>query len=96
MVDLDGRRHTLCIPEGKGLLNGWILMAEKLRSLGVSLVHKEIPKRKEPNLKREEELKAGWRRRFLFCRCAEEERECWSVQHDWMLVVFSQMFPWRC
>lgn len=40
-LNSDGRRHTLYIPEGKGLLNVWFLLAEKLSCLGVRLAQKE-------------------------------------------------------
>ena len=36
MIDSDAKRHCLVIPEGKGFLEGWALLAEKLRSLGIS------------------------------------------------------------
>ena len=36
MVDSDAKRHCLLFPEGKGFLGGWALLAEKLRSLGIS------------------------------------------------------------
>lgn len=35
VVDLESRRYCLVFPEGKGILGGWVLLAEKLRSLGV-------------------------------------------------------------
>ena len=33
--DAGWKRFDICIPEGKGLVRGWKIMAEKLRSLGV-------------------------------------------------------------
>ena len=33
--DLGRKSFGICIPEGKGLVSGWKIMAEKLRSLGV-------------------------------------------------------------
>ena len=33
--DLGRKSFSICIPEGKGLVRGWKIMAEKLRSLGV-------------------------------------------------------------
>ena len=35
VVDLEAKRYCLVFPEGKGILGGWVLLAEKLRSLGV-------------------------------------------------------------
>ena len=36
MIDSDAKRHCLVFTEGKGFLGGWALLAEKLRSLGIS------------------------------------------------------------
>ena len=36
MVDSKAKKYCLVFPEGKGILGGWVLLAEKLRSLGVS------------------------------------------------------------
>ena len=33
--DVDGKRHKLFFPEGKGLINGWNLLIEKLCALGL-------------------------------------------------------------
>ena len=33
--DAGWKRFGICIPEGRGLVRGWKIMAEKLRSLGV-------------------------------------------------------------
>ena len=38
--DAGWKRFNICIPEGKGLMRGWKIMAEKLRSLGVG--HKTV------------------------------------------------------
>ena len=35
MVDLESKRYCLVFPEGKGISKGWVLLAEKLRFLGV-------------------------------------------------------------
>ena len=35
--DAGWKRFGICIPEGRGLVRGWKIMAEKLRSLGVGL-----------------------------------------------------------
>ncbi|RVW84524.1 hypothetical protein CK203_041270 [Vitis vinifera] len=35
VVDLESKRYCLVFPEGKGIMGGWVLLAEKLRSLGV-------------------------------------------------------------
>ena len=33
--DMDGKRYKIFFPEGKGLINGWNLLIEKLRALGL-------------------------------------------------------------
>lgn len=57
VLDSEGGRHFICIPEGKGLVNGWSLMVEKLRNLGIG---KPEPERKvlfgEPNPTKEKEV----------------------------------------
>lgn len=35
--DLEAKRFSLVFPEGRGLIGGWVLLAEKLRSLGIYL-----------------------------------------------------------
>ena len=40
--DVEGKRHRLFFPEGRGSLNGWALLAEKLKGLGLKL-QEEIP-----------------------------------------------------
>ena len=35
-VDLETKRFCLVFLEGKGLLGGWAILAEKLRALGVN------------------------------------------------------------
>lgn len=35
VLDLESKRFCLVFPKGKGLLGGWAILAEKLRSLGV-------------------------------------------------------------
>ena len=42
--DAGWKRFGICIPEGKGLVRGWKIMAEKLRSLGVGLKRSERQK----------------------------------------------------
>ena len=36
VTDGDGKRYRLFIPKGKGLVEGWELLAEKLKGLGVN------------------------------------------------------------
>ena len=40
--DVDGKKHKLLFPEGRGFLNGWALLAEKLRGMGIKR-QEEIP-----------------------------------------------------
>ena len=44
VCDAGWKRFGICIPEGKGLVRGWKIMAEKLRSLGVGLKRSERQK----------------------------------------------------
>ena len=41
MRDVSAKRHCLIFPEVKGFANGWVLLAEKLRSLSVDYKKKE-------------------------------------------------------
>ena len=41
VMDLDGKRHWLFFPEGKGLIKGWALLAEVLRGLDIKTNTKE-------------------------------------------------------
>ena len=41
--DVEGKKHRLFFPEGRGFLNGWALLAEKLRGLGLKPLQEEIP-----------------------------------------------------
>ena len=45
--DLGRKSFGICIPEGKGLVRGWKIMAEKLRSLGVGTKRLERQKTKD-------------------------------------------------
>ena len=42
--DAGWKRFGICIPEGRGLVRGWKIMAEKLRFLGVGLKRLERQK----------------------------------------------------
>ena len=33
--DTSGKRFSIVVPEGRGLTNGWLLLAKKLRHLGI-------------------------------------------------------------
>ena len=35
IIDGEGKRHKIFIPEGRGLIKGWTLLADKLRELGI-------------------------------------------------------------
>ena len=35
VIDGEGKRHKIFIPEGRGLIKGWALLVDKLRELGV-------------------------------------------------------------
>ena len=40
--DVEGKKHRLFFPDGRGFVNGWVLLAEKLRGLGLKR-QEEIP-----------------------------------------------------
>ena len=40
IIDVESKRFCLVVPEGKGLLGGWVLFAKKLRDLGVVMQEK--------------------------------------------------------
>ena len=40
--DVEGKKHRLFFPEGRGFVNGWALLAEKLRGMGLKR-KEEIP-----------------------------------------------------
>ena len=40
--DVEGKKHRLFFPQGRGFLNGWALLVEKLRGLGIKR-QEEIP-----------------------------------------------------
>ena len=40
--DVEGKKHWLVFPEGRGFVNGWALLAEKLRGMGLKQ-QEEIP-----------------------------------------------------
>ena len=35
ITDGEGQRHRIFIPEGRGLIKGWVLLADKLGKLGI-------------------------------------------------------------
>ena len=38
MRDASGKRFSIVVPEGRGLTNGWVLLAKKLRHLGIGVI----------------------------------------------------------
>ena len=45
VIDGEGKRHRLVFPEGRGLLNGWTMLAEKIRGLGFVTLQESKPLR---------------------------------------------------
>ena len=41
MLDLEAKRFYIVILEGRGLVKGWDFLAEKLRSVGVTLTNEK-------------------------------------------------------
>ena len=56
MRDSSTKRHCLIFPEGKGLANGWAILAEKLRSLSVDY-KKKVEVRKKPEKEAKKQAK---------------------------------------
>ena len=44
-TDVEGIKHRLVFPEGRGFLNGWALLAEKIRGLGFKSLQENKPMR---------------------------------------------------
>ena len=45
VTDAEGKTHRLVFPEGKGILNGWTLLVEKIRGLGFKALQENKPMR---------------------------------------------------
>ena len=45
VTDGEGKKHRLVFPEGRGFLNGWTMLAEKIRGLGFKPLQKNKPMR---------------------------------------------------
>ena len=45
VTDAEGKRHRLVFPEGRGILNGWTLLVEKIRGLGFKALQESKPMR---------------------------------------------------
>ena len=43
VTDAKGKKHRLVFPEGKGFLNGWAMLAEKIRGLGFKTLQENKP-----------------------------------------------------
>ena len=46
VIDGEGKRHRLVFPEGRGLLNGWTMLAEKIRGLGFVTLQESLQESK--------------------------------------------------
>ena len=44
-TDVEGKKHRLFFPEGRSFLNGWALLAEKIRGLGLKPLQEKKPMR---------------------------------------------------
>ena len=66
-TDVNGKRHKIFLPKGKGLIKGWDLLTENLSALGARMeTEKPKPFReektwwKEPNLRRDLPLRGSY------------------------------------
>ena len=67
VTNADGKRHRLFFLVGKGLINGWTLLAEALQGLGVKTNIEEKRKPCEIKSQRKEEFSRGGLS-SVFCR----------------------------
>ena len=59
-IDPEGKKHRLFFPEGRGFLNGWVLLAGKIRGLGLKPSKEQKPVRNtttEPTKEEGKEMK---------------------------------------
>ena len=68
VTDGEGKKHWLVFPEGRGLIKGWCLLAEKIRGLGFKPRVENIPRRTVTLVqsKREEEC-TSFRKNIVTC-----------------------------
>ena len=45
VTDGEGKKHWLVFPEGRGFINGWSMLAEKIRGLGIKSRQENISRR---------------------------------------------------
>ena len=45
VTDAEGKKHRLVFPEGRGFLNGWTMLVEKIRGLGFKALQENKPMR---------------------------------------------------
>ena len=68
-TDVEGKKHMLFFPEGRGFLNGWALLAEKIRGSGLKPLQEEKPMRNatvEPTKEVGKERKCLSKNKVLF------------------------------
>ena len=45
VTDAEGKKHRLVFPEGRGFLNGWTMLAEKIKGMGFKTLQENKPMR---------------------------------------------------
>ena len=72
--DAEGKKHRLVFPEGRGFLNGWTMLVEKIRGLGFKALQENKPMRIVT-----EELSKGEEKKWT---SPSKNKVTWGGQHN--------------
>ena len=94
-IDAEGKKHRLFFPEGRGFLNGWVLLAGKIRGLSLKSSQEKKPMRNtiaEPMKQEGKEMKylnknKVFSRDVLELRKRIKEAAVWKMRFGWILVT---------
>ena len=73
VTDAEGKKHRLVFPEGRGFLNGWTMLVEKIRGLGFKALQENKPMRIVT-----EELSKGEEKKWT---SPSKNKATWGGQH---------------
>ena len=102
VTDAEGKRHRLVFLEGRGILNGWTLLAEKIRGLGfkalpekkpMRIVTKELSKGEEKEWTSLSKNKVTWGD-SIGSRMMKEQVVVGTARCGWMLETASLGRSW--
>ena len=91
-TDVEGKKHRLFFLEGRGFLNGWALLAEKIRGLGLKPLQEKKPMRNttaEPTKEEGKENKYLSKNKVLYGGHPDVKAATWKMRFGWMLVTVS-------